>query len=59
MYDAPGSGIKHIVINQDVVEGKKEALCFSRDAEEAVSAALNADDNPSPLRLNQAGAASG
>jgi hypothetical protein len=59
MYDAPGSVIKHIVINQDVVDGKKEALCFSRGAEEAVSAALNADDNSSPLRLNQAAAASG
>ncbi|KAG0278634.1 hypothetical protein BGZ95_003538 [Linnemannia exigua] len=51
MYDAPGSAIKHIVINQDVVEGKREALCFSRGAEEAVSAALNADDNPSPVRV--------
>ncbi|KAG9066967.1 hypothetical protein KI688_012879 [Linnemannia hyalina] len=59
MYDAPGSVIKHIVINQDVVDGKKEALCFSRGAEEAVSAALDADDNPSSLRLDQAAASSG
>ncbi|KAG0217648.1 hypothetical protein BGX33_009933 [Mortierella sp. NVP41] len=46
MYDAPGSAIKHIVINQDVVEGKKEALCFSRGAEGAVTTALDADDAP-------------
>lgn len=59
MYDAPGSAIKHIVINQDVVDGKREALCFSRGAEEAVSAALDADDNPSSIHLNQTAAASG
>ncbi|KAF8941098.1 hypothetical protein BGZ47_007498 [Haplosporangium gracile] len=59
MYDAPGSVIKHIVIKQDVVEGKREALCFSRGAEEAVSAALDADDNPSSVRLEQAAVASG
>ncbi|KAF9912683.1 hypothetical protein EC991_009419 [Linnemannia zychae] len=60
MYDAPGSAIKHIVINQDVVEGKQEALCFSRGAEEAVAAVLDADDNPSSVQVNQAShAASG
>ncbi|KAF9132690.1 hypothetical protein BGW39_011553 [Mortierella sp. 14UC] len=61
MYDAPGSAIKHIVINQDVVEGKQEALCFSRGAEEAVTAALDADDNPSSsVQIDQAShAASG
>lgn len=59
MYDAPGSAIKHIVINQDVVDGKREALCFSRGAEEAVSAALDADDNPFSHCLDEAAAASG
>jgi len=53
MYDAPGSTVKHIVINQDVVQGKREALCFSRGAEEAVTAALDADDSP-PIRFDRA-----
>jgi hypothetical protein len=64
MYDTPGSAIKHIVVNQDVVEGKQEALCFSGEAEEAVTAALDADDGPSAssfssVRVDQASQASG
>ena len=46
MYDAPGSSIKHIVIDQAVALGLKPALCFARGAEGAVGAALNSDDRP-------------
>ncbi|KAF9912093.1 hypothetical protein EC991_001039 [Linnemannia zychae] len=44
MYDAPGSSIKHIVIDQEVVLGKKPAICFGRGAEGSVSEALDRDD---------------
>ncbi|GJJ74606.1 ATP-dependent Clp protease ATP-binding subunit ClpX [Entomortierella parvispora] len=46
MYDAPGSSIKHIVIDQAVALGLKPALCFARGAEDAVGAALDSDDRP-------------
>lgn len=44
MYEAPGSSIKHIVIDKEVALGKKPALCFARGADAAVEAALNVDD---------------
>ncbi|KAF9111487.1 hypothetical protein BGX27_004851 [Mortierella sp. AM989] len=44
MYEAPGSSIKHIVIDKEVVMGKKPALCFARGAEGAVTDALDHDD---------------
>ncbi|KAF9931603.1 hypothetical protein FBU30_009876 [Linnemannia zychae] len=53
MYEAPGSAIKHIVVNQDVVDGKREAICFSGGADEAVTAALDEDESPSAVRLGQ------
>jgi len=46
MYDAPGSSIKHIVIDQAVALGLKPALCFARGAEDAVGVALDSDDRP-------------
>ncbi|KAF9382073.1 hypothetical protein CPC16_009548 [Podila verticillata] len=42
MYDAPGSAIKHIVIDLEVVQGKKPALCFSRGDDASVEEALTA-----------------
>ncbi|KAF9199573.1 hypothetical protein BGZ49_010284 [Haplosporangium sp. Z 27] len=44
MYEAPGSSIKHIVIDKEVVLGKKPALCFARGADGAVTDALDRDD---------------
>ncbi|KAF8925847.1 hypothetical protein BGZ47_003016 [Haplosporangium gracile] len=44
MYDAPGSSIKHIVIDKEVALGKKPAICFGRGAEGSVSEALDRDD---------------
>ena len=44
MYEAPGSSIKHIVIDKEVVMRKKPALCFARGAEGAVTEALDRDD---------------
>lgn len=44
MYEAPGSSIKHIVIDKEVALGKKPALCFARGADAAVEAAMNVDD---------------
>ncbi|KAF9138059.1 hypothetical protein BGX30_009637 [Mortierella sp. GBA39] len=44
MYDAPGSSIKHIVIDKEVALGKKPAICFSRGAEGPVAEALDRDD---------------
>ncbi|KAF9352553.1 hypothetical protein BGX26_009658 [Mortierella sp. AD094] len=44
MYEAPGSSIKHIVIDKEVVLGKKPAICFARGAEGAVTDALDRDD---------------
>ncbi|KAF9413660.1 hypothetical protein BGZ94_000643 [Podila epigama] len=44
MYDAPGSSIKHVVIDRDVVQGKKPALCFSHGEEGSVEEALVRDD---------------
>jgi hypothetical protein len=44
MYEAPGSSIKHIVVDKDVVQGKKPAMCFARGAEGAVTEALDRDD---------------
>ncbi|KAF9931179.1 hypothetical protein FBU30_010622 [Linnemannia zychae] len=46
MYDAPGSSIKHIVIDKEVALGKKPALCFGRGAEGSVAEALDRDDQP-------------
>ncbi|KAG0272907.1 hypothetical protein BGZ95_011294 [Linnemannia exigua] len=45
MYDAPGSSIKHIVIDKEVAMGKKPALCFSRGADGSVVEALDRDDH--------------
>ncbi|KAF9995942.1 hypothetical protein BGZ79_010331 [Entomortierella chlamydospora] len=44
MYEAPGSSIKHIVIDKEVVLGKKPAICFARGAESSVTDALDRDD---------------
>lgn len=44
MYDAPGSAIKHIVIDREAVQGKKPALCFSRGDDASVEEALVRDD---------------
>lgn len=44
MYEAPGSSIKHIVIDKDTVQGNKSAMCFARGAEGAVTEALDRDD---------------
>ncbi|OAQ35692.1 ClpX, ATPase regulatory subunit [Linnemannia elongata AG-77] len=44
MYDAPGSSIKHIVIDKEVALGKKPAICFGRGAEGPVAEALDRDD---------------
>ena len=44
MYEAPGSSIKHIVIDKEVALGNKPALCFSRGAEASVTEALDRDD---------------
>ncbi|KAG0028816.1 hypothetical protein BGZ81_004395 [Podila clonocystis] len=44
MYEAPGSAIKHIVIDREVVQGKKPALCFSRGDDASVEEALVRDD---------------
>ncbi|KAI8347721.1 P-loop containing nucleoside triphosphate hydrolase protein [Mortierella sp. GBAus27b] len=44
MYEAPGSSIKHIVIDKAVVLGEKPASCFARGAEGAVTEALDRDD---------------
>ncbi|KAF9091708.1 hypothetical protein BGX23_004899 [Mortierella sp. AD031] len=44
MYDAPGSSIKHIVIDKEVALGKKPAICFARGADGSVTEALDRDD---------------
>ncbi|KAF9165849.1 hypothetical protein BGX21_008475 [Mortierella sp. AD011] len=44
MYEAPGSSIKHIVINKEVALGKKPAICFARGAESSVTDVLDRDD---------------
>ncbi|KAF9435491.1 hypothetical protein BGZ76_006176 [Entomortierella beljakovae] len=44
MYDAPGSSIKDIVIDKDVVQEKKPALCFSRGAGDAAMSAITLDE---------------
>jgi len=44
MYEAPGSSIKHIVIDKEVALGKKPAMCFTRGAEASVTEALDRDD---------------
>ncbi|KAF9963869.1 hypothetical protein BGZ65_008653 [Modicella reniformis] len=53
MYEAPGSSIKHIVIDKEVVEGKKPALCFARGADGAVTEALDRDDQEVTSRQQQ------
>lgn len=53
MYEAPGSSIKHIVIDKEVALGKKSALCFARGADAAVEAALSADDRSLGARDTQ------
>ena len=55
MYEAPGSSIKHIVIDNEVALGIKPALCFTRGAEASVTAALDRDD----LEQNMQGGATG
>ncbi|KAF9362578.1 hypothetical protein BGX34_005877 [Mortierella sp. NVP85] len=49
MYEAPGSSIKHIVVDKDVVQGKKPAMCFARGADGAVTEALDRDDQTKTL----------
>ncbi|KAG0235588.1 hypothetical protein BGW42_005027 [Actinomortierella wolfii] len=44
MYEAPGSSIKHIVIDREVALGKKPALCFARGGETMVEEALSKDE---------------
>ncbi|KAI7829338.1 P-loop containing nucleoside triphosphate hydrolase protein [Gamsiella multidivaricata] len=54
MYEAPGSSIKHIVIDKEVTLSKKPAICFARGAENAVTEALDRDDqglSPRQLQL--------
>ncbi|ORZ13847.1 P-loop containing nucleoside triphosphate hydrolase protein [Lobosporangium transversale] len=53
MYEAPDSSIKHIVINKEVVLGKKPALCFGRGAESTVTEALDRDDEEFGFRHPQ------
>ncbi|KAF9216963.1 hypothetical protein BGZ59_007108 [Podila verticillata] len=53
MYDAPGSAIKHIVIDLEVVQGKKPALCFSRGDDASVEEALVRDDVLWPQQQEQ------
>lgn len=53
MYDAPGSAIKHIVIDREVVQGKKPALCFSRGDDASVEEALVRDDVLLPQHQQQ------
>lgn len=53
MYEAPGSSIKHIVIDKEVALGKKPALCFARGADAAVESALSADDQSLGARETQ------
>ncbi|KAF9581052.1 hypothetical protein BGW38_002069, partial [Lunasporangiospora selenospora] len=45
MFEAPGSSIKHIVIDRDVALGTKSALCFSRGTDDIVEEALQRDDH--------------
>ncbi|KAI8595754.1 P-loop containing nucleoside triphosphate hydrolase protein [Dissophora ornata] len=44
MYEAPGSTIRHVVVDKDVALGTKSALCFSEGADDAADAALSEDE---------------
>ncbi|KAF9970982.1 hypothetical protein BGZ73_006156 [Actinomortierella ambigua] len=53
MYEAPGSSIKHIIIDREVALGKKPALCFARGGEALVEEALSRDEQYMQQQLLQ------
>ncbi|KAF9161910.1 hypothetical protein DFQ26_004031 [Actinomortierella ambigua] len=44
MYEAPGSSMKHVIIDREVALGKKPAMCFARGGEALVDEALSRDE---------------